>query len=151
MVFWQGDFFHPPDAHKSTQKIFFLSSYMMFFYIFFLFNCQTASLKLILQLIFSSMMEAQKVEQPFLKLCPRNVCSLSSQFYCRLVYISEEKSYCISILISLLMFLRKIPKQHFSKGNQDSNNVRLLCHYTIVQGRGEFKPNRMVVCDDEGG
>ena len=89
-----------------------------FFKFFFTFNCYSASLKLILQLTCSSIMETQRVRQPFMKASLGNMCSFLCQFYYRLVNtvrFNEEKSYCISVLILLLMFLPKIPKHHFLK------------------------------------
>ena len=56
--------------------------------------------------------------------------------------LSEEKSFCISISISLLIFLGKIKKYQFSKGKGQ------FCTFIVQQGRG-LKPNRMVA-DGEG-
>ena len=84
----------------------------LFLRLFFTFNCYSASLKLILQLICSSIMETQRVRQLFIKGGLDNMCLFFCQFYYRLVNtvrFNEEKSYCIS----LLMFLGKMPEKYF--------------------------------------
>ena len=97
-----------------------------FLFTFFLltFNLYSASLKLILQLICSSITETQRVRQSFMKVSLGNMCSFFCQFYYRLVNtvrFSEGKSCCISVLILLLMFLGKIPKRHFFEGRVEGN------------------------------
>ena len=86
-------------------------NHKFFFLFFFLtYNCYSVSLKLKLQLICSSIMETQRVQQSFLKVSLGNACSFFCQFYYRLVNtvrFNEEKGYCISVLTSLLMFLGK--------------------------------------------
>ena len=66
----------------------------------------------------SSIMETQVVRQPFMKVCLGKICFFFCQFYynrlVNTVRFNEEKNYCISVLILLLMFLEKIPK-YFSK------------------------------------
>ena len=79
-------------------------------------------------------METQRVRQPFMEVSLGNMCSFLCQFYYRLVNtvrFFEEKSYCISALILLLMFLGKIPKHHFLK------IVGGLCKSIVVQRGGQ--------------
>ena len=55
-------------------------------------------------------METQRVRQPFMKVSMGNMCSFFCKFYYILVNtvrFNEEKSYCISVLTLLLMFLGK--------------------------------------------
>ena len=86
---------------------------------FLAFNCYTAYfLKLLLQLICSSIMDTQEARQPLMKVGQVNVCSLSYQFYyimslVNIVRIGTEESFCINILVSLLKVFRKISKLHF--------------------------------------
>ena len=67
----------------------------------------------------SSIMETKRVRQSFMKVSLGNImCSFFCQFYYRLantVRFNEEKSYCISVLMLLLIFLGKIPKHNFLK------------------------------------
>ena len=77
---------------------------------FLTFNCYSAYLKLILQLICSSIIETQRVRQPFMKVSLVNMYLSFCQFYYRLVNImrfNDEKSYCISVLTLSLTFLGK--------------------------------------------
>ena len=77
---------------------------------FLTFNCYSAYLKLILQLICSSIIETQRVRQPFMKVSLVNMYLSFCQFYYRLVNtmrFNDEKSYCISVLTLLLTFLGK--------------------------------------------
>ena len=94
---------------------------LFFYFLFFIFNCYSASLKLILQLICSSIIETQRLQQPFMKVSLGNMRSFFCQFYYMLVntvHFNEEKSYCISVLILLLMFLGKIFKHNFFEGRK---------------------------------
>ena len=57
-------------------------------------------------------MKTHRVQQPFMKVSLSNMCSFFCQFYYRLVntvHLTKKKSYCISVLILLLIFLGKIP------------------------------------------
>ena len=67
----------------------------------------------------SSIMETQVVRQPFMKVCLGKICFFFCQFYynrlVNTVRFNEEKNYCISVLILLLMFCGKILIHHFLK------------------------------------
>ena len=102
--------------------------------LFFTFFFYSASLRLILQLICSSIKETQRVRQPFIKVSLGSMCSFFCQFYYRLentVRFNEKKSYCISVLILLLIFLGKIPKHHLLKVEGG------LCKSIAVQRGGQ--------------
>ena len=88
--------------------------------LFFTFFFYSASLRLILQLICSSIKETQRVRQPFIKVSLGSMCSFN-----------EKKSYCISVLNLLLIFLGKIPKHHLLKVEGG------LCKSIAVQRGGQ--------------
>ena len=74
-------------------------------------------------------METQRARQPFMKVSFGNMCSFFCQFYYRLVNtvrFFEEKIYCISALILLLMFLGKVPKHRFLKVGRGGDYVSPL-------------------------
>ena len=119
-AFLGGDLSDTLVVHKSKKQI----SFFPFFTFLFTFNCYAASLKFILQLICSSIMETQRVRQPFMKVISGKMQSFFCQFYYRLintVRFNEERSYCVGVLILLLIFLGKIPKHHFLKVGR--NNI----------------------------
>ena len=98
MLYPEGWFFWPfggPQVQKTNLFLFIIYSFFSFFFL--TFNCHTASFKLILQLICNFIMETEGTSVCF---PPSFIIDL--QILCTL-----EKIYCISILISLLMFWEK--------------------------------------------
>ena len=95
--FGRENFSEALDVHNSKKQIFIFSA---IFFFFLTFNRYTASLKLILLLICSSIKKTHTLRSPFMKVDSGNVCLLS---------------YCISLLISILMFLEKIRNIIFLK------------------------------------
>ena len=89
-------------------------------------------------------MGTQRIRQPFMK-----VSSFFCQFYYELVNtlrFNEEKSYCMSVLILMLMFLGKILKHHFLKAGGDGGpggrgaggpGGRGLCKSIVAQRGGQ--------------
>ena len=87
-IFWASS---PTQIQKANIFLFIISFFLLFFTSFFFFfffltfNCYSDSLKLISYLIGSSIMETQRVRQPFMKISLGNVCSFFCHFYYRLV------------------------------------------------------------------
>ena len=103
-------------------------------------------------LFYIPIITTKEVQRLIMKESSINVCLFSCQFYythetCKHCRFSKKKKLCISILISLLKFIRNISKYHFSDEEVPLNLIMDI-HCSTAEGGAD--QNRMAV-DVRGG